>query len=198
MGFFKKFTNKLTAPEANVQLKLASYSVSLGENLQGSLNVASKEDFETTEVRCELQCVEQAKVIKQVYDAALRTNIPREVEESAVIYAAKPSLSGATHFTNGETRDFPLNINIPAGGRPTYLGIGQRVTWRIKGVLAVDGRPDCTSSIYEIQVTTPTFVQTVTQKEVIRTVVMIPCKYCQALMDQTVTACPNCGAKRTL
>jgi len=29
-------------------------------------------------------------------------------------------------------------------------------------------------------------------------VVMIPCKYCGALMDDTATVCPNCGAKRTL
>jgi hypothetical protein len=197
MGFFKKFTNKLTAPEAIVQLRLPSYSVTLGENLQGTLNVTSKEDFEATEVRCEIQCIERANVIKQVYDSTLRTNVPREVEETAVIYAAKPSLSGPTRFTNGETRDFPLNINIPAGGRPTFLGVGQRVTWTIKSVLAIDGRPDRTSSIYEIQVTTPT-IQPVTQKEVIRTIVMIPCKYCQALVDQTATTCPNCGAKRTI
>jgi len=194
---FKKFTNKFTAPEAEVQLKLSSNTISLGENLQGNLNVVSKEDFETTEVRCEIQCVERANVIKQVYDANLRTNVPRQVEETAVIYSAKPSLSGPTQFTNGETRDFPISINIPAGGRPTYVDINQRVTWTIKGVLAVNGRPDRTSSTSEIQVTQPS-AQPVTQREVIRTVVMIPCKYCQALMDQTATTCPNCGAKRTV
>jgi uncharacterized OB-fold protein len=36
------------------------------------------------------------------------------------------------------------------------------------------------------------------RKEVVREVVlMIPCKYCGTLFSQTVTACPNCGAKRT-
>lgn len=34
--------------------------------------------------------------------------------------------------------------------------------------------------------------------EVIREVVMIPCKYCGALFQQTATFCPNCGAKRTI
>jgi hypothetical protein len=197
MGFFKKFTNKLTAPEASVQLRLASYSVALGENLQGALNVASREDFETTEVRCEVFCIEHAKVIKQVYDAALKTSIPKVVDESAVIYNVKSPLSGPTHFTNGENRDFPININIPAGSRPTYTGLDRRVTWTIKGVLAVDGRPDRTTETNEIQIIAPT-VQATVQREVIRTVVMIPCKYCQALMDQTLTACPNCGAKRTI
>jgi hypothetical protein len=200
MGFLKKFTNKLTAPEASVQLRLSNYSVILGENLQGDLNVTSKEDFETTEVRCDLACTEQAKVIREVYDAALKRSIPRVVDESAVIYCTKPALCGPIHFANGENRSIPININIPAGARPTYSGVDQRITWTIKGVLAVDGRPDKTTEICEIQVIAPTIqAQAVTvQKEIIRTVVMIPCKYCQSLMDQTLTVCPNCGAKRTV
>jgi hypothetical protein len=200
MGFLKKFTNKLTSPDAIVQLRVNNYSVALGDNLQGSLNINSKEDFETTEIRCEITCVEQAKVIKLVYDAALKRSIPRVVDESIVIYSAKPAFSGPTHFTNGENRSVPISINIPAGVRPTYAGVDRRVTWTIKGVLSVDGRPDRTTETYEIQVITPTVqAQAATvQKEVIRTVVMIPCKYCQGLMDQTLTICPNCGAKRTI
>jgi hypothetical protein len=197
LGFFKKFTNKLTPPEAKVYLALATSTIALGENLQGTLTVESKEDFETTEVRCEIQCVEQSKVIKEVYDATLRTNVPKVVEQSAVIFSAKPSLSNATHFGNGEKRDFPLNINIPAGGHSTIMDIDHKVTWSIKGVLAVDGRPDRTSSMYDLQIVKLTS-QPVIQREVIKTVVMIPCKYCQTLMDQTVTACPNCGARRTI
>lgn len=199
MGFFKKFTNKLTAPEATVQLRFSNYSVALGENLQGTLNVTSKEDFEATEVRCEIACVEQAKVIREVYDAALKRSIPQVVDESVIIYSSKPALSGPTHFTNGENRGFPINMNIPAGAKPTYTGVDRRVTWTIKGVLAVDGRPDKTTETSEIQVITPTVQsQATVQREVIRTVVMIPCKYCQGLMDQTLTVCPNCGAKRTI
>jgi rubrerythrin len=34
-------------------------------------------------------------------------------------------------------------------------------------------------------------------REVIREVVVIPCKYCGTLFPQTVTFCPHCGAKRT-
>ena len=199
MGFLKKFTNKLTPPDASIHLQLDNYSVNLGENLQGTLNVASKEDFETTEARCEIICIEQAKVIREVYDAGLKRSIPQVVDESAVIYSAKPVLSGPSHFTNGENRGIPININIPAGARATYTGVDRRVTWTIKGVLAVDGRPDRTTETSEIQVTAPTIQsQAAVQREVIRTIVMIPCKYCQGLMDQTLTVCPNCGAKRTV
>jgi hypothetical protein len=197
MGFLKKFKNRLTAPEATVQLKLSNCSVSLGENLQGTVNVASREDFDTTEVRCEILCTEQAKVLKQVYDPALKTSIPKIVDETAIICNMKPALSGPTHFTNGENRDFPVNINIPAGATPTCQNLERRVNWTIKSVLAVDGRPDRTSQTSEIQVTAPT-MQPAIQKEIVRTVVMIPCKYCQGLMEQTLTVCPNCGAKRTI
>ena len=198
MGFFKKFTNKLTAPDASVQLRFTNYSVAIGDNLQGTFNLASKEDFESTEIRCELTCVEQAKAIKEVYDPALKRSIPRVVEESVIIYSAKPALSGPSHFTNGEIRAVPININIPAGARPTSVGVDHRVTWTIKGVLAVDGRPDRTTETSEIQVIAPTVQAATMQREVVRTIVMIPCKYCQGLMDQTLTVCPNCGAKRTI
>ncbi len=126
MGFLKKFTNKLTAPDASVQLRFITYSIALGETLQGTLNVASKEDFESTEIRCEIACVEQSKVIREVYDPALKRSIPRVVDESVVIYSTKPSLSGPSHFTNGEIRAVPVNINIPAGARPTYVGGDQQ------------------------------------------------------------------------
>jgi len=198
MGFLKKFTNKFTAPEASVNLKLGNYCVALGEDLSGSLAVYSKEDFEATEVRCELQCVEQAQVVKQVYDPQLRRSISRTVEDSAVLFSARPVLSGPTRLTNGESREFPLKINFPAGGRPTYHAVDRRVSWSLKGVVAVDGRPDVTSKMAEIQAIAPAAQPVIKEKEILREVVMIPCRYCSGLMEQTVTVCPNCGAKRTV
>jgi hypothetical protein len=197
MPFFKSFTNKFTAPKADAQLKLNQYSVVLGENLEGTFTVSSMEDFDATEVRCEVSCVEQARVIRQEYDPQLRRMLPREVQESKVLFAAKPTLSGATHFANGGNRDFPLSVNIPAGGRATVQGMDRSVTWSIKGVVAVDGRPDVVSKIAEVQIVQPSAQPVIKEKEVVRQVVMIPCKYCGALMDQLVTVCPNCGAKRT-
>jgi len=35
-------------------------------------------------------------------------------------------------------------------------------------------------------------------REVVREVVMIPCRNCGTLMPQTTTTCPNCGARRTV
>jgi len=197
-SFFKKFTNKLTAPEANVQLQLSSYCVPLGENLTGNITVASKEEFDATEIRCEVQCVQQAKAVRYIYDAALRRNTLREVDETATIFSIKPILNGPTHISQGEMKNFPLNINIPSGSQPTYVGIDRRVTWNVKGVVAVDGRPDATTKIADIQVIIPAAQPVIREKEIIRQIVMIPCKFCGTLMDQTAITCNNCGAKRTI
>jgi hypothetical protein len=114
-----------------------------------------------------------------------------------VLFSARPALTGTTSLTSGGTRDFPFSINLPAGGRPTYHAVDRRVTWTVKGVVAVDGRPDVTSCISEIQVVTPAAQPVIREKEILREVVMIPCRYCNGLMEQTLTVCPSCGAKRT-
>jgi hypothetical protein len=181
-----------------VQLQLSSYCVQLGENLTGNITVASKEEFDATEIRCEVQCVQQARAVRYIYDAALRRNTLREVDETATIFSVKPILNGPIHIGQGEMKNFPLNINIPVGSQLTYIGVDRRVTWNVKGVVAVDGRPDVTSKIADIQVIAPVAQPIIREKEIIRQIVMIPCKFCGTLMDQTVITCINCGAKRTI
>ncbi|MEM3665542.1 MAG: hypothetical protein QW222_00490 [Candidatus Bathyarchaeia archaeon] len=197
MAFLKKLKDKLTPPKATISLTLNKSSFALGENVEGTLSVSSDEEFDATEVRCEIQCVEEAKKTKRVYDEALRREIERQVMESATLYSAKPKISGPLHLTKGFAQTFPFSINIPIGGRPTYKSIDSKVTWFMKGVIAVDGRPDVTSSTLEIQVTQPSATPVIKEKEIIREVVMIPCKYCGTLTPQTSIECPNCGAKRT-
>ncbi len=200
MGFFKKLHNKVTAPDGTLDLKLTNYAVALGGNLEGSLNLSAREDFDATEVRCEISCVEEARVIRYDYDAAARRTLPREVTESAVLFSAKPILSGTCHVTNGENRSFPLKMSIPPACRPTYQGVDRKVTWTVKGVVAVDGRPDATTHTDEFQVVQPTVqpagAEQVVVREVVREVVKVPCRYCDTLFDQLETTCPNCGAKR--
>lgn len=196
MSFFKKLKDKLTPPNASIVLKLNQYGIAAGQNLDGTLTVSSNEEFDATEIRCEIQCVEEARATKHVYDPNLSREVDREVRESATIFAAKPSITGPLHITTG-VRDFPLSINIPATARPTYQSIDRKVTWTIKGVVGIEGRPDVTSRIAEIQVAPPSVSPVIKEKEIVREVVMIPCKYCGALMPQTETSCPRCGAKRT-
>jgi hypothetical protein len=200
LDFLKKLHNKVTAPDSDINLQLSSWNVALGDKLSGSLELISKEDFESTEVRCEIECVETANVIRNEYDPTLKRYVPREVTESKIIFASKPTLNGPTHFSNGETRRFPISIPLSAAARSSYQGVDRRVVWTIKGVVAVDGRPDITTHSSEFQVVqAPQVVagQQVVVKEVVHEIVKIPCRYCQTLFDQLETSCPNCGAKRT-
>jgi len=197
MSFFKKFKDKLTAPKARVSLQLTKNTFELGEMAEGTLALSSDEEFDAKEVRCEIQCVEEAKRMKYVNDPTLNRQVLREVRESATLYSAKPAFAGPLHIPSGFSQTFPCKISIPAGGRPTFKSIDSKVTWTIKGVIGIDGRPDITGSTTEIQVTPASASPVVREKEILREIVMIPCKYCGALMPQTEIACPNCGAKRT-
>jgi hypothetical protein len=194
MSFFKKFKDKLTPPEASVTLKLDKDFFALGETISGTLTVSSREDFAATEVRCEIQCTEEAKKLRRVYDEGLRHDVERLVSESVALYSAKPTIKGPMGIGNGYTGNFPFSMNIPAAGRPTYKSVDNKVTWTIKGVIAVDGRPDVTSRTTELQVVEPSTAQAVAT--VPREVPMVPCEYCKALMPKTELVCPNCGARR--
>ncbi len=197
MSFLKKFKDRLTKPNAAASLQLNKSGFALGENLEGTLVVTSNEEFDAKEIRCEFQCVETKRTISNQYDAALKRTVPREVQESVTLYSARPQLSGPIHLTPSFSQNYQLATIIPATGRPTYRGVDQNVVWSVKGVIAVDGRPDVASSVIEIQVSPPSVSPVVSEKEIVREVVMIPCKYCGALMEQTVTVCPNCGGRRT-
>ena len=197
MSFFKKLKDKVTPPKARISLQLNKTSFGLGEDAEASLAVASDEEFDAKEIRCEIQCIEDARRTKYVFDSAVKRNVLKEFRESSTLYSAKPLANGLIHLTAGFSQTFPCKINIPAGGRPTFKSLDSNVTWTVKGVIAVEGRPDMTSSTSEIQVTPASAASVIKEKEIIREVVMIPCKYCGSLMPQTETACPNCGAKRT-
>ncbi len=201
MDFLRKIHEKVSAPDGALELRLDNWSVALGGSLAGSLVFTAQEDFDCTEVRCEVDCVETARVIRYVYDPNIRRSLPHETQETATLYAIKPTLSGATHFTKGEQRSFPVNIPIPPASRVTYSGIDQKLVWTIKGVVAVDGRPDVTTATMEFQVLQPAPVVAAPQvQQVVKEVVIvkIPCKYCGTLFNQLDTFCPNCGAKRTI
>jgi hypothetical protein len=204
MSFLKGLKNRLTSPRASISLKLNKSGYALGEDIEGVLTVSSSADFQATEIRCEIQCSEEAKRTKRIYDEHLHANVDRQVTETATLFAAKPNVCGAMTINNGYSGTFPFKANIPVGGRPTYRSVDSRVTWTIKGVIAVNDRPDITSPTSEIQVVQQTVVQAAPTvqsapvvKEIIREIVMIPCKYCGGLMPQTDTTCPKCGAKRT-
>lgn len=199
MSLFKKVKDRLTSPKARISLQLGKNSFVLGENAGATLTVSSDEEFDAEEIRAEIECVEKARRVRYEYDSLAKHDVPREVQESRTLYSAKPQASGQLHITQGFSQVFPVSIDISAGGTPTFQTFDSRVSWFVKGVIAIDGRPDVTSLPTEIQVSQPSAQPITQEKEVIREVVVIktPCKQCGALMPETDTFCPNCGARKT-
>jgi hypothetical protein len=190
MSFFKKFTDRVTKPKSNVSLRLDKNTFNFGDKVEGALTVSSEEEVDVTEIRAELRCDEKKKQYVRMSDG----HGGGDQWVNKTIYRENPQASGPIHLSAGYRGEFPFSTNV-AGGQPSYSGDARTVTWTIKGVVGIKGRPDVTSPTAGIQVAgAPT---TITMEKIVeREVVMIPCQYCGGLFPQTVTTCPKCGAQR--
>lgn len=188
MSFFKKFTK----PKSSVSLRLNKNTLNFGDKLEGTLTVSSEEDVDVTEIRAELRCEEKKKQQFQMSDGHGGQH-GGDSWQNKTIYREDPQVSGPIHLSTGYRGEFPFSTNL-AGGLPSYAGDARTVTWTIKGVIGIKGRPDVISPAAGIQVAAP---PTVTMERIVeREVVMIPCDYCGGLFPQTVTICPRCKAPR--
>ena len=176
-------------PKTEIQLQLGKTTLALGANTNGTIIVLAKEEYDATEVRAELRCVERIRRETWVYNNRLRRNIRHVYWDSASLLSEDLKVSGLIHVVPGFEKKFPFKLSIPASGRETLDGIDSNVSWFIKGVVAVDGRPDATSETIELQVVRGT---TATKEDV----EMVPCEYCRALIPVTSSSCPVCGAPR--
>ncbi len=57
----RKFREKVTKPKASLSLNLSKNTYNLGEDSEGTLVVASEEDFDSIGIRVEFSCVEKKK-----------------------------------------------------------------------------------------------------------------------------------------
>jgi hypothetical protein len=192
MGFLKKLGDHLVAPKATINLMLSDQYAVLGDNLEGTLTVTAHETIDAEEIRCELSCMETVQVSRTEYDAALKRPVTRQFTENRVLYQTKAVCSPATQLVPEVSIDFKLSVCIPAGARPTFMSAIDNVEWQIKGVVAVHGRPDVTTSVLQFQVIAES-QRPVNEAPKVR---LVPCEYCQALMPDSALVCPNCGARR--
>jgi hypothetical protein len=169
-------------------------TVNIGQDLKGAITVSSVEEFAATDIRGELRCVERKKREKWVYirTGKRRERVLRTYWETTTLHSDDPIVCKAIHIIPGFKKTFPLQVNIPAGGRASFDGSDENITWTIKGVIAIKGRPDVTSEVIELQIVRP-HADSITKHLESPS---IPCEYCGTLMLQTVTSCPICGATR--
>jgi hypothetical protein len=187
LGLFSRFKT----PKATVTLKTQSDQGVLGENLEGFITVVAQEEFNATEIRAEFRCIEKRRKERWVYNKQLRRNIRHVYWDQATLHSSDPVASGQMHIVPGFRKDFPVVLNIPIAARESFDGMDANVTWFVKGVVAVDDRPDITSQTIEVQVVRSNAVTKTQEKEP-----MVPCVYCESLMAQSASFCPKCGAPR--
>ena len=186
MGFFKRFRK----PKTTVKLEIPKKSLALGANTNGTITISSKEEFDATEIRAELRCIEKRRQERWVYNERRRRNVRHVYWDTATLLSEDLKASGPIHIVHGFKKTFPIKVNIPAGGRETLDGIDASVSWFIKGVVGVDDRPDPFSETIELQVFRA--ATTVIKEEA----EMVPCDYCRSLMPANSSSCPICGAPR--
>ena len=186
LGFFKMFKK----PKTEIKLELTKRTVALGTSTSGSIIISAQEEFDATEIRAELRCIEKIRRERWVYNNRLRQNIRQVYWDSATLLSDDLEASGPLHIVPGFKKTFPIKVNIPASGRETLDGIDANVSWFIKGVVGVDDRPDATSDTIELQVIRAASLPAKEEVE------MVPCEYCRALMPATSSSCPICGAPR--
>ena len=186
MGFFKMFRK----PKTRVTFEIPKKTLALGSTISGTISVSSKEEFDATEIRAELRCIEKRRRERWVYNERLRRDVRHVYWDSATLLSEDLKASGPMHIVPGFRKTFPIKVNIPASGRETLDGIDANVSWFIKGVVGVEDRPDPTSDTIELQIIR---AATGVIKEEVE---MVPCEYCKALMPANSSSCPICGAPR--
>jgi len=188
------FLDRFKKPKADVSLSIPKSTIELGEDLKGAITVSCQDEFDANEVRAELRCVEKRRRERLEYDEERRRKVRRVYWDVATLHSADPKASGEMHILPGFRKTFPVSVNIPAGGRESFDGIDASISWSIKGVVAIKGRPDITSDTMELQVIRPAAGAPVAVRE--KEVAMVQCEYCGNLMPETATSCPNCKAPR--
>ncbi|MEM3627903.1 MAG: hypothetical protein QXJ11_06430 [Candidatus Bathyarchaeia archaeon] len=159
MSFLRKFKEKLTPPNASISLELAKWRFSPGETIEGKVVVKSEEDFDAVGIRCEVECIEEIKSRVSEYNSSRKRMIERDVWNRITHFAEKPTICGPIHITKGSTQAFPISIKLPTSAWLSHKGVDRKLTWIIKGVVAVEGRPDATSKTIEIEVGEPQQIQ---------------------------------------
>ncbi len=152
MSFFKKLKGGFQAPKATVSVTLDKRAFDRQEPITGTLHVTSSEEFESDEIRIELEVTEWTKATETPGSTADGKIIEATVtaQQTVQLYREKTAITERMKITKGFKRDYPFSLPVPLGVPSTYHGRNATNKWMMKGVIAVKGRPDVTSHPTEV------------------------------------------------
>ena len=219
MPLFKAFA----PPDASLSVELAKKTFVLGDTVEGTITISSKEDFVCQEVRVELLGLERIRGNLQDFSGNAETRIYGPINSTAA--SQKPQqtelimlrtpirLVGSIRITNGFTQQFPFRMVIPSHLGSTFQGGRndgswmQRI-WVIKAILAVGGRPDIDFSVEINVASAPSPSQAPSAPPISATMgatgatlgstIGIPIPPPPKSAEPPPTNCPKCGAPLTI
>jgi hypothetical protein len=144
------FLGRFKAPNATISVTLDKQAFNLNEPMTGNLSVSSSEEFDADELRIELWVTEWTTATETKGSGSEARKVT--AEQNAELHKGKITVAGRMHVTEGFNQQFPFSTPLPPGVPPTYRGHNARNTWRIKGVIAVKGRPDVTGHVMELSI----------------------------------------------
>jgi hypothetical protein len=179
-----RFFKRLDPINADLSVLLDKPMFNEGEALTGKLVLSSDEAVHADEIRLEVR-------VTETYETPTYTTIGNRVQptvqrQTRELYADDVDVSGPLDISKGYKGEFPFTTNVIPPIRATMGGLIDR---KIKGVVAVKGRPDKTKEIGFSLSPVPFAVITQAPAQAPK----VRCKYCNKLTP-TDTKCQNCGA----
>ena len=132
----------MTAPHGVLDIKLENNVIKRGETIKGILFFSAMESFSSNMVRCEVECVELFSHLQT------GESTPQMVTDTRVVYSKTQQLQGQTSYTKGQKISFPFEIQIPENSFPSLSNDAVNDIWSVKGVVAVQRRPDITTVVH--------------------------------------------------
>ena len=169
-----------------MNINLQNQTVEQGQPFKGLAILESRDKFNVEEVRMEIRVMESYEEPTWEEDARgnRRQVMKREMD---IRYSQDVPISQPFDMTDGGKKEFPFEVTIPMYQPTRYGGV---VTYSLKAVANVKGRPDVTRDV------SPTIVPSTGVTKIIeKQVIKVPCKYCGTLIELTSgdNKCPNCG-----
>jgi len=134
MSFFKK----LVPLKAEMTLNLEKSDI--GQPLKGLASLESKDKFKVENVRLEIRVTETWKESRTVSSSkgprTARTTV------TSTLYSRDVPIAESFDMGSGDKRDFPFEVAIPM-----YQSTRGQITYSLKAVANVKGRPDITKEV---------------------------------------------------
>ena len=173
-------------------MDLESISVTEGTPFKGKVTLASDDNFQVEHIRMELRVWE--KYTEDIWTQENGHNVRKSVQKKDKRFSQNVVISQPFAATKGGRTEYPFEVTLPRYVPSRNNGA---ITYSLKAVANVKGRPDVTKEINPSVLPPPP--QYVVAAPV-NPIITIKCAYHGGMitLKPGMTNCPSCGAPLTM